>query len=256
MINPNISKEPKMIFSMFKDYGPEILFNNSTIDEAKALTLVMSGMTLVEMNQDAKGRVDGSKNPKMLGPIPVPEMENLKAIAIPFETEITSSTDERIQEAGYRLCVAYLIFEGSAVREVLDSYGLIEPYFAMVARGLNKEDKINAVSIKKVLTKMVDMLQGNIPRIFTVNPDGTMKELIGKKIEYADIYFICDFIKNKMNILFYNPSLDIWRRREIYKIASEFNSSRFRSALRIITIDEVKEMGDLLDLLNIEIAPV
>ncbi|MCK4973074.1 MAG: hypothetical protein KAS52_07110, partial [Candidatus Heimdallarchaeota archaeon] len=128
MINPNVSKEPTLVFSIFKDYGPEILYNNSILDENTALTLVM---TLVEMNKPSIGRLDGSQRPKMLGPIPVPDNETLKAIAIPFETEITSSTDVRIEKAGYRLCVAYFLFEGSAVREVLDSYGLIIPYFML-----------------------------------------------------------------------------------------------------------------------------
>ncbi|MHA1259450.1 MAG: hypothetical protein ACTSRO_07395 [Candidatus Heimdallarchaeaceae archaeon] len=41
MINPNVTKEPHMIFSIFKDYGPEILFNNSNLSENTSLTLVM-----------------------------------------------------------------------------------------------------------------------------------------------------------------------------------------------------------------------
>ena len=256
MINPNVTKEPKLVFSIFKDYGPEILFNNSTLEENTALTLVMSGMTLVEMNKSSIGRVDGTKNPKMLGPIPVPDNEDMKAIAVPFETEITTSADERIAASGYRLCVAYFLFEGLAVREVLDSYGLIEPYFTMIARGLKKETGINPSSIKQMYTRMIDMFSGKIPRIFGVNQDNTLKEMVGKRLEYADTYLLCDMHKNIMYILLYNPSLDVWRRRDIFKIASELNSSMFRSAMRIKTIEEVKEMSRILDILNIEITPI
>lgn len=256
MINPNISKEPTLVFSIFKDYGPEILFNNSILDENTALTLVMTGMTLVEMNKPSIGRLDGSQRPKMLGPIPVPDNETLKAIAIPFETEITSSTDVRIEEAGYRLCVAYFLFEGSAVREVLDSYGLIIPYFTLIARNLGTEANINPSSIKQVFVKMVDMFSGKIPRIYGVNKDNSLKEMIGKRLEYADTYLVCDLHKNEMYILLYNPSMDVWRRREISKVASELNSSMFKSSMRIKIIDDVKEMVRILDFLNIEISPV
>ncbi len=256
MINPNISKEPSLVFSVFKDYGPEILFNNSTLDENTALTLVMSGMTLVEMDKTSIGRVDGSKNPKMLGPIPVPENEHLKAIAIPFETEITSSSDERIAAAGHRLCVAYFLFEGIAVRDVLDSYGLIEPYFTLIGRSMQKESNINPTSIKQLYTRMIDMFSGKIPRIFAINADNSLKEMIGKRLEYADTYLLCDLDKNEMYVLLYNPSIDVWRRRDIYKVASELNSSMFRSAMRIKTIEDIKEMVRILGILNIEIAPV
>ena len=256
MINPNVTKEPALVFSIFKDFGPDILFNNSSLDENTALTLVMSGMTLVEMDKGSIGRLDGTKNPKMLGPIPVPENEQLKAIAIPFETEITSSTDERIAAAGYRLCVAYFLFEGIAVRDVLDSYGLIEPYFTMIGRGLQKESDINPSSIKQLYTRMIDMFSGKIPRIFAINQDNSLKEMIGKRLEYADTYLLCDLNKNVMYILLYNPSMDVWRRRDIYKIASELNSNMFRSSMRIKTIEDVKEMVRILEILNIEIAPV
>ena len=256
MINPNVSKEPSLIFSIFKDYGPEIMFNNSGLDENTALTLVMSGMTLVEMNKQSIGKVDGTKNPKMLGPIPVPENETLKAIAIPFETEITGSTDERIVAAGHRLCVAYFMFEGSAVREVLDSYGLIEPYFTLIARGLQKETSINPSTIKNMYSRMIEMFSGKIPRIFAVNQDNSLKEMVGKRLEYADTYLLCDLNKKEMYILLYNPNMDVWRRRDIYKVASELNSNMFRSSLRIKTIEDVKEMVRILDILNIEIAPV
>ena len=256
MINPNVSKEPALVFSIFKDYGPDILFNNSTLEENIALTLVMQGMTLVEMDKGSIGRVDGTKNPKMLGPLPVPENENLKAIAIPFETEITSSTDERIAAAGYRLCVAYFLFEGSAVRAVLDSYGLIEPYFTLIGRSLQKESDINPSSIKQLYTRMIDMFSGKIPRIYAVNADNSLKEMIGKRLEYADTNLLCDLNKKIMYILLYNPSMDVWRRRDINKVASELNSSMFRSSMRLSTIEDIKEMVRILEILNIEIAPV
>ncbi|MHA1200439.1 MAG: hypothetical protein ACTSQF_14040 [Candidatus Heimdallarchaeaceae archaeon] len=256
MINPNVSKEPSLVFSIFKDYGPEILFNNSALNENTALTLVMSGMTLVEMDKGSIGRLDGSKNPKMLGPIPVPEHEQLKAIAIPFETEITSSSDERIAAAGHRLCVAYFLFEGIAVRDVLDSYGLIEPYFTLIGRGLQKESSIDPTSIKQLYTRMLDMFSGRIPRIFAINPDNSLKEMIGKRLEYADTYLLCNLDKNEMYILLYNPSMDVWRRRDIYKVASELNSTMFRSSMRIKTIEDIKEMVRILEILNIEITPV
>ncbi|MHA1345280.1 MAG: hypothetical protein ACTSVO_10065 [Candidatus Heimdallarchaeaceae archaeon] len=256
MINPDISKEPTLVFSIFKDYGPEILFNNSILEENSALTLVMTGMTLVEMNKPSIGKLDGTQSPKMLGPIPVPDNETMKAIAIPFETEITSSTDARIEQAGFRLCVAYFLFEGSAVREVLDSYGLIIPYFTLVARSLNTEANINPSSIKQVFLKMVDMFSGKIPRIYGVNKDNSLKEMIGKRLEYADTYLLCDLHKNVMYILLYNPSMDVWRRRDIYKVASELNSSMFKSSMRIKTVEDVKEMVRILEILNIEISPV
>ncbi|MHA1304945.1 MAG: hypothetical protein ACTSQE_06330 [Candidatus Heimdallarchaeaceae archaeon] len=256
MISSGQIKEPKMIFSIFKDYGPEIEFNNSQLSEEKALALVMSGFTLVEMNKESKGRLDGSKTPRMLGPIPVPDTEGMKAIAIPFETQIRESSDERIAEAGYRDCVAFFIFEGSTLREVLDSYGLVEPYFAMIARILNHEDAITTSNLKRVYNRMVDMFTGRIPRIFKVNKDNTVKEIVGKRIEYADAYLICDLERKNMHVLLYNSDLDIWRRREIEKVSSEINSKLFKSALRRKIVNDMGEIAHILDLLNLEIAPV
>jgi hypothetical protein len=89
-----------------------------------------------------------------------------------------------------------------------------------------------------------------------VNQDNTLKEMIGKRLEYADTYLLCDMDKKVMYILLYNPSVDVWRKRDIFKTASELNSTMFRSALRIKTIEDVKEMTRILDVLNIEISPV
>ncbi len=256
MMNSGRIKEPKMIFSIFKDYGPEIEFNNSNLPEEKALALVMSGFTLVEMNRDSKGRLDGSKTPRMLGPIPVADAQNMKAIAIPFETEITHSEDERIAEAGYRDCVAFFIFEGSNIREVLDSYGLVEPYFSMIARSLSKEANINQHNLKNVYNRMVDMFTGRIPRIFKINDDNSVRELVGKRIEHADAYLICDLERKNMYILLYNPQMDVWRRREIEKISSEVNSKMFKSALRRKIVSDMSEIARILELLNVEISPI
>ncbi len=250
-------REPKLVFSIFKDYGPEIIFNNSSLDDENiALTLVMSGMTLVEMNRSSVGRVDGTKTPQMLGPIPVPENETLKSIAIPFETAVGETTDDRIAAAGYRLCVAYFIFEGSNVREVLDSYGLIEPYFSMIARPLAEENNINEGNIKLVYQRMIDMFSGKIPRIFGIDGKGKVKELIGKRLEYRSTYLVCDLHKKQMHVLLYNPNMDVWERRDIQKRASEINSNMFKSALRINIVTDVNEIARILDYLNIEIAPV
>ncbi|UJG44710.1 MAG: hypothetical protein K9W46_05895 [Candidatus Heimdallarchaeum endolithica] len=255
MINPSQMRAPKMVFSIFKDYGPEIEFNNTTLSEEQALALVMSGFTLVEMNKDYKGRLDGSKMPRMLGPIPVPDT-TMKAIAIPFETKITSSEDERIAEAGYRDCVVFFIFEGSKLREVLDSYGIVEPYFSMIARSLNEEKSITPSNLKKVYERMVDMFTGRIPRIFKINNDNSVKEIIGKRLEHADAYLICDLERKNMYVLLYNSDIDIWRKREIEKVSSEVNSKMFRSALRRKFITDIGEISQILNLLNIEIAPV
>ena len=123
-------------------------------------------------------------------------------------------------------------------------------------RVLQKESSIDPTSIKQLYTRMLDMFSGRIPRIFAINPDNSLKEMIGKRLEYADTYLLCNLDKNEMYILLYNPSMDVWRRRAIYKVASELNSSMFRSAMRIKTIEDIKEMVRILEILNIEIAPV
>jgi len=54
----------------------------------------------------------------------------------------------------------------------------------------------------------------------------------------------------------YNSDIDIWRKREIEKVSSEVNSKMFRSALRRKFITDIGEISQILNLLNIEIAPV
>ena len=126
----------------------------------------------------------------------------------------------------------------------------------MIARSLNEEKSITPSNLKKVYERMVDMFTGRIPRIFKINNDNSVKEIIGKRLEHADAYLICDLERKNMYVLLYNSDIDIWRKREIEKVSSEVNSKMFRSALRRKFVTDIGEISKILNLLNIEIAPV
>ncbi|MHA1443064.1 MAG: hypothetical protein ACTSPK_14565, partial [Candidatus Heimdallarchaeota archaeon] len=62
--------------------------------------------------------------------------------------------------------------------------------------------------------------------------------------------------KSTLSILFYHPDPTVWRKRQIYRSASELNSSVFKNRLKIISVTEIGEMTKILDRLNVSIEKI
>jgi hypothetical protein len=265
-----IGMEPKkdhllgIVFVTFEDTGPEVIYNDTELTEEQTLTLAVEGMTIVGLDEGSGGKTmqERQKNPfdtmddkRFFGPIPVPDAPQLRSLAITFDVESTASTDSRIREYG-RKCIMFLLFNEDYTREILDAYGLIKPYFSVIVRDITSEEHLSQANLQDLSRKMGLLFSGKLPRVFTILEDGSPKELIGKKIPAADVFLVADRNKSTLSILFYHPDPTVWRRRQIYKSASELNSSVFKNKLKIVSVTEISEMSKILDRLNVSIEKI
>ncbi|MBD3189898.1 MAG: hypothetical protein GF308_04610 [Candidatus Heimdallarchaeota archaeon] len=256
--------EPKligMILSTFSDTGPQISFNNSPLDENEAMILAIKGMTVIgldnplDMIDDIEDEEDRRASIQQFGPFPIKERTDLRALAISFVVKAEESTDHRIQTFG-RFCVLFLIYNLEHTRLILDSYGLIEPYFNIISRDLVYDTDLNPNNLSSVFRKMNMLFQGVLPRIFTVTDKGVVKELIGKEIIHSDVFLIADKKKKALFVLLPDPEISVWRKRQIYRSASNLNTQLYRKKLTIETITELEEISTLLTRYNLSVEGV
>ncbi|MBK5112762.1 MAG: hypothetical protein KGD59_00800 [Candidatus Heimdallarchaeota archaeon] len=253
-----------IVFVTFEDTGPSVIFNDTDLTEEQTLTLAVEGMTIVGLDEGSQGKTlkekkaqvfDTMDDKRSFGPLPVPDAQNLRAMAITFDVESVDSADHRITEFG-RKCILFLLFKEDYTREILDAYGLIKPYFSVIVRDITTENHLTQANLQDMSRKMGMLFSGKLPRVFTLTDDGSPKELIGKKIPASDVFLVADKNKSTLSILFYHPDPTVWRRRQIYKSASELNSSVFKNKLKVISVTEIAEMSKILDRLNVSIEKI
>ncbi len=253
-----------IVFVTFEDTGPAVIFNDTDLTEEQTLTLAVEGMTIVGLDEGSQGQTMKEKKAKLFdtmddkrsfGPLPVPDAQDLRSMAITFDVESVDSEDHRITEFG-RKCILFLLFREDYTREILDAYGLIKPYFSVIVRDITTENDLTQANLQDMSRKMGLLFSGKLPRIFTLMDDGSPKELIGKKIPASDVFLVADRNKSTLSILFYHPDPTVWRRRQIYKSASELNSSVFKNKLKVISVTEIAEMSKILDRLNVSIEKI
>jgi hypothetical protein len=253
-----------IVFVTFEDTGPSVIFNDTDLTEEQTLTLAVEGMTIVGLDEGSQGKTlkekkaqvfDTMDDKRSFGPLPVPDAQNLRAMAITFDVESVGSADHRITEFG-RKCILFLLFKEDYTREILDAYGLIKPYFSVIVRDITTENHLTQANLQDMSRKMGLLFSGKLPRVFTLMDDGSPKELIGKKIPASDVFLVADKNKSTLSILFYHPDPTVWRRRQIYKSASELNSSVFKNKLKVISVTEIAEMSKILDRLNVSIEKI
>ena len=253
-----------IVFVTFEDTGPSVIYNDTELTEEQTLTLAVEGMTIVGLDEGSSSKTmkekkaqvfDTMDDKRSFGPLPVPDASDLRAMAITFDVESEASEDQRILEFG-RKCILFLLFREDYTREILDAYGLIKPYFSVIVRDITTERDLTHANLQDLSKKMGLLFSGKLPRIFTILDDGSPKELIGKKIPASDVFFVADKNKNTLSILFYHPDPSVWRRRQIYKSASELNSSVFKNKLKVVSVTEISEMSKILDRLNVSIEKI
>lgn len=253
-----------IVFVTFEDTGPSVIYNDTDLTEEQTLTLAVEGMTIVGLDEGSQGKTlkekkarifDTMDDKRSFGPLPVPDAQDLRAMAITFDVESVDSADHRITEFG-RKCILFLLFNEDYTREILDAYGLIKPYFSVIVRDVTTENDLTHANLLDMSRKMGLLFSGKLPRVFTLTDDGSPKELIGKKIPASDVFLVADKSKNTLSILFYHPDPTVWRRRQIYKNASKLNSSVFKNKLKVITVTEIEEMSAILDRLNVSIEKI
>ena len=179
-----------IVFVTFEDTGPAVIFNDTDLTEEQTLTLAVEGMTIVGLDEGSSTQTMKEKKAKLFdtmddkrsfGPLPVPDAQDLRAMAITFDVESVESADQRITEFG-RKCILFLLFREDYTREILDAYGLIKPYFSVIVRDITTENDLTQANLQDMSRKMGLLFSGKLPRVFTLMDDGSPKELIGKKI--------------------------------------------------------------------------
>jgi hypothetical protein len=256
-----------IVFVTFEDTGPAVLYNDTELEDDQTLTLAVEGMTIVGLEEGSEGKrgrikakdknkfIDELDDKRSFGPLPVPDAPNLRAMAITFDVQSKTSEDERIKEYG-RKCILFLLFSSDYTREILDAYGLIKPYFSVIVRNMESEEDLTSDNLRDLSKKMGLLFSGKLPRIFTVTEDGSPKEMIGKKIPASDVFLVADKNKRALYVLFYHPDPNVWRRRQIYKTASELNNTVFKNKLKVVSVTEIAEMTKILDRLNVNIEKI
>ena len=253
-----------IVFVTFEDTGPAVIYNDTPLTEEQTMTLAVEGMTIVGLDEGSAGKTMAEKKSQIydtmddkrsFGPLPVPDAPDLRSMAITFDVESDESADSRIVEFG-RKCILFLLFAEDYTREILDAYGLIKPYFSVIVRDIVNERDLTQANLQDLSKKMGLLFSGKSPRIFTILEDGQPKELIGKKIPAADVFLVADRNKSTLSILFYHPDPSVWRKRQIYRSASELNSSVFKNKLKVISVTEIAEMTKILDRLNVSIEKI
>ncbi|MHA1530611.1 MAG: hypothetical protein ACTSR6_01275, partial [Candidatus Heimdallarchaeota archaeon] len=107
-----------IVFVTFEDTGPAVIYNDTDLTEEQTLTLAVEGMTIVGLDEGSKGKTlkekraaifDTMDDKRSFGPLPVPDAQDLRAMAITFDVESVDSSDHRITEFG-RKCILFLLF--------------------------------------------------------------------------------------------------------------------------------------------------
>ncbi len=247
-----------MIVSSFSDSGPDIVFNNTELADDEAMILAIKGMTVIGLDNplDLIENIDDDEERRSIiqqfGPFPVKDRETLRALAISFVVKAEESSDHRIRTFG-RFCVLFLIYNIEHTRLILDSYGLIEPYFNIISRDINYDKDLKSSSLNNVFKKMNMLFQGVLPRVFTITDKGVVKELIGKEIMHRDVFLIADKKKKKLHIMLADPEMTVWRKHEINRAASKLNSHLYRKKLVAETVTELEEISNLLKRYNLSV---
>ncbi|HUU79001.1 MAG TPA: hypothetical protein VMX55_11700 [candidate division Zixibacteria bacterium] len=253
--------EPKLagiIVSSFSDSGPNIVFNNSKLADDEAMILAIKGMTVIGIDspldviEDIENEEERRSVIQQFGPFPIKDRESLKALAISFVVKAEESADLRITTFG-RFCVMFLIYNLEHTRLILDSYGLIEPYFTIISKDIVTDKALNPNNLSNVYRRMNMLFQGVLPRVFTVTEKGVAKELIGKEIMHRDVFLIADKKKKALFTLIVDPEMSVWRKRQIYRTAANLNSHIYKQKLVIETVTEFEEVSNLLKRYNLSV---
>ncbi len=256
--DPYSPKLAGIIVSSFADRGPDIVFNNTELAEDEAMILAIKGMTVIGLDspldviEDINDDEERRATIQQFGPFPIKGRDNLKALAISFVVKAEESADHRIMTFG-RFCVIFLVYHQEHTRLMLDSYGLIEPYFTIISRDLVMDSDLNPTNLSSVYRRMNMLFQGVLPRVFTVTDKGVIKELIGKEISHRDVFLIADKKKNSLYTMLVDPEMNVWRKRKIYQTASNLNSHLYRQKLTINTVTELEEISILLKRYNLSV---
>lgn len=138
-----------LIVTAFRDTGPQVLYNYSSVAEEHAHNLSVKGMTSIGMEAERE----------IYGPLPVPGEKNRQCLAYTFFLGAPESQDSRIAKLG-RQIVIWIIFDGDRKRDALESAQVLQFLFRVLIRdlGLEQDFDLTAFQVEAILAKIRSFL--------------------------------------------------------------------------------------------------
>lgn len=114
------------MFARIEDFGPDISYNETNLEEGQALALAVQAFTL--MGVGTGSRKSGSWLGHMFGPFPVPTGQLTNMLMYPFLVDAEDSKDPRVKAAG-RSC-AFMFLVSRQMRHYDQARDYLEQYLA------------------------------------------------------------------------------------------------------------------------------
>ncbi|MHA1989442.1 MAG: hypothetical protein ACW981_02520 [Candidatus Hodarchaeales archaeon] len=143
-----------LVLTVFTDEGPDSLHNLTSLDELIAQKLGIVGITILSMGFVTAER-SSERNYKLLGPIPVPDLNDYSALSIFFNVIADMGTiDTRVKEYG-RTCNLFLIFKVKYRNLIFNAFENIERISNNFLSKFKKESELQDINeFRKLLNDL------------------------------------------------------------------------------------------------------
>ncbi|MHA2296156.1 MAG: hypothetical protein ACXAEU_14095 [Candidatus Hodarchaeales archaeon] len=226
-----------LICTIFEDYGPTPVFNESFLDDTQAFNLGIKIMTVL-----------GNSEPREIyGPLSVPDDNNKRMLAYLFNVKSDESSDPRIKQFG-RSVVISLIFSKGNEWAVRQASGLIKSYLTLLVAEIENEVDVSFDRMK-IINKKVMLLVSQIKiRVYKISEYGAPIEdlLYGGEMLQAKTVLVADLQDNILHVLIQVP-IPTMLRAEVTKQIDDFNKANFSYKMKKSIVDDTKQIQSLLN---------
>lgn len=228
-----------MLVTIFEDFGPQVAYNESPLDENTAFNLSIKGMTLLGQTNHEKDSI--------YGPLPVPGHPRLRTLAYPFSVKSKETDDDRIAEHG-RSVVLWLFFDNSNQFAVRQSSGLIRSYLNLLTSELDSDSDINFENMKTINRRLMMILSSMKVKVYRISQveNPTIEELLdGGDVMISPILILVLEESSEMLVLM-QREVGPMNRQKISRKIDEFNRESFNYKLKKKIITNPQEVQKIL----------
>ncbi|MFW9995325.1 MAG: hypothetical protein ACFFD4_25030 [Candidatus Odinarchaeota archaeon] len=226
-----------LICTIFEDYGPTPVFNESFLDDTQAFNLGIKIMTVL-----------GNSEPREIyGPLSVPNDNDKRMLAYLFNVRSAESTDPRIKQFG-RSVVISLIFSKNNEWAVRQSSGLIKSYLTLLVAEIEEETDVSFDRMKVIYQKVMLLVSQIKIKVYKISEYGAPIEdmLSGGEMLQAKTVIVADLKENSLHVLIQDP-IPIKLRAEVTKQIDDFNKANFSYKMKKSIIDNPEVIQSLLN---------
>ncbi|MFX0063922.1 MAG: hypothetical protein ACFFC7_17265 [Candidatus Hermodarchaeota archaeon] len=224
-----------LIVTIFKDIGPYVIFNDTKLDEGSAFNLAVKGMTTI----------GETVSKEVYGPFPVPQQDELRALAFVFTIKATNSEDHRILEFG-RTTVFWMIYNEEKKRNIIPATGLIKSYLSVLTSRLKSEDDLTEETLIDIGQKLREMIAERV-KVFGIFEKGEYQEFHDDHLlESANALLVADEDRSILYVLLLKKKLGPLTLRQINQRAEEINRENYKHALRKTEVDDPVKINKIL----------